>query len=130
MVFVKKMVCEGFKSFRRKTIINFDKGFTGIVGANGSGKSNIIDAFVFVLGELSAKTLRANNIKDLISNGGNGLSQSETASVEIIFDNADKVLPIDAPELSVLRKIDREGNGIYKLNGKKSTRKEVMEMPE
>jgi chromosome segregation protein len=128
MVFIKQMICTGFKSFRKRTIINFDKGFTAIVGANGSGKSNIIDAFVFVLGELSAKTLRANNIKDLISNGGNGMGESDTATVELIFDNHDRTIPYDHDEISILRKIDRDGNGIYKLNNKRATRKEIMDL--
>lgn len=120
------MICIGFKSFRKKTVINFDKGFSAIVGANGSGKSNIIDAFVFVLGALSAKTLRATNIKDLISNGGNGFGPSQTASVEIIFDNNDGAFGLGESEIRILRKIDRKGNGIYKLNDKRSTRKEII----
>ncbi len=125
---IKKMICIGFKSFRKKTIINFDDGFTAIVGANGSGKSNIIDAFVFVLGALSAKSLRARNIKDLISNGGHGMGPSETASVEIIFDNMDRSFSLDLPEISIFRKVDRKGNGIYKLNGKRSTRKAIINL--
>nr|QEE17671.1 Chromosome partition protein Smc [Candidatus Prometheoarchaeum syntrophicum] len=122
------MICIGFKSFRKRTVINFDEGFSAIVGANGSGKSNIIDAFVFVLGALSAKSLRANNIKDLISNGGHGMGPSDTASVEILFDNADRSFSLDLPEISILRKIDRKGNGIYKLNGKRSTRKAIINL--
>ncbi|MHA1584461.1 MAG: chromosome segregation protein SMC, partial [Promethearchaeota archaeon] len=125
MVFIKQMICTGFKSFRKRTVVNFDKGFTAIVGANGSGKSNVIDAFVFVLGALSAKTLRAKNIKDLISNGGHGLGPSQTASVELVFDNSDSSFASLAEEVRILRKIDRKGNGIYKLNGKKSTRKNI-----
>ncbi|MHA1561746.1 MAG: AAA family ATPase, partial [Promethearchaeota archaeon] len=125
---IKKMICIGFKSFRKRTVINFDDGFTAIVGANGSGKSNIIDAFVFVLGALSAKSLRANTIKDLISNGGHGMGPSDTASVEIIFDNADRSISLDLPEISIQRKIDRKGNGIYKLNGKRSTRKAIINL--
>lgn len=126
MVYIKKMICTGFKSFRRKTVVNFDRGFTAIVGANGSGKSNIIDAFVFVLGALSAKTLRAKNIRDLISNGGHGMGPAEVASVEIIFDNSDNVFGLDGVDLCVLRKVDRKGNGVYKINGKRSTRKEII----
>ena len=130
MAYIKQMICTGFKSFRKRTIINFDKGFTAIVGANGSGKSNIIDAFVFVLGELSAKTLRANNIKDLISNGGNGLAAAETATVELIFDNTDRSIPLESDEVNILRKIDTEGNGIYRINDKKASRKEIMNLLE
>ncbi|UYP45082.1 Chromosome partition protein Smc [Candidatus Lokiarchaeum ossiferum] len=128
MVHINKMICIGFKSFRKKTVINFDKGFSAIVGANGSGKSNIIDAFVFVLGALSAKTLRATNIKDLISNGGNGLGPAQTASVEIVFDNKDGAFGLGESEIRILRKIDRKGNGIYRLNDKRSTRKEIVSL--
>ncbi|MHA1718895.1 MAG: chromosome segregation protein SMC [Promethearchaeota archaeon] len=128
MAHIKRMICTGFKSFRKRSVINFDEGFTAIVGANGSGKSNIIDAFVFVLGALSAKSLRANNIKDLISNGGHGMGPSDTATVEIIFDNNDRAFSLDLPEISILRKIDRKGNGIYKLNGKRSTRKAIINL--
>lgn len=127
MVHVKQMICDGFKSFRTRTVVNFDKGFTAIVGANGSGKSNIIDAFVFVLGELSAKSLRATNIKDLISNGGNGLSASTTAKVEIIFDNSDNAFGLNMTEIRISRQIDRAGKGVYRLNGKKSTRKQILD---
>ncbi len=122
------MICRGFKSFRNKTIIQFDKGFTAIVGANGSGKSNIIDAFCFVLGELSAKTLRANNTKDLISNGGNGQPAAKSAFVEIIFDNSDHRIPGNLDYVSVSREVDESGQSDYRLNGKRSSRKEIMEL--
>ncbi|MCF2139813.1 MAG: chromosome segregation protein SMC [Candidatus Lokiarchaeota archaeon] len=128
MVFIKRMICAGFKSFRKRTIINFDKGFTAIVGANGSGKSNIIDAFSFVLGELSSKALRANNIRDLISNGGKGFEPSQTASVEIIFDNSDNGFTLNTPEVCILRKVNRKGQSVYKINGKRSTRKEIVNL--
>src|SRR6056297_3598286 len=128
MVHIEKMILKGFKSFRNKTVINFDKGFTAIVGINGSGKSNIIDAFVFVLGTLSAKKLRANKTSDLISNGGNGLKPAKTATVKIIFDNADKTFPTDRPKVSITRQINQEGRGIYKLNDKRTTRTEIRNM--
>ncbi|MHA1795220.1 MAG: chromosome segregation protein SMC [Promethearchaeota archaeon] len=128
MVYIKRMICAGFKSFRKRTIINFDKGFTAIVGANGSGKSNIIDAFSFVLGELSSKTLRANNIKDLISNGGKGFEPSQTASVEIFFDNSDQGFPLESQEVCISRKINRSGQSVYKINNKRTTRKEIINL--
>ena len=66
MAYIKSLICEGFKSFKERTKINFSNGFTSIVGANGSGKSNILDAFVFSLGELSGNKMRVNKVKDLI----------------------------------------------------------------
>src|SRR6056297_1383776 len=125
MVFIEKMIVEGFKSFRKKTVINFDKGFTAIVGTNGSGKSNIIDAFVFVLGTLSSKKLRANKSSDLISNGGNGLKPAKSASVRIVFDNKDGKIMSNRDKVTITRKINRDGKGIYKLNGKRTTRTEI-----
>ena len=125
---IKTMICRGFKSFRNKTVIQFDKGFTAIVGANGSGKSNIIDAFCFVLGELSAKTLRANNTKDLISNGGDGYAPAKSAYVEIIFDNSERTIPSNSDLLSISREVDGSGQSDYRLNGKRSSRKEIQEL--
>ncbi|HMF34258.1 MAG TPA: chromosome segregation protein SMC [Candidatus Lokiarchaeia archaeon] len=129
MVFVKSMTCQGFKSFKYRTKIRFDRGFTAIVGANGSGKSNVIDAFIFVLGELSSKTMRAKNMADLICNGAkNDKEPSKFAFVEIEFDNADRQIPVNADIVTVSRKIDRDGKGEYRLNGKKTTRTEIQEL--
>ena len=128
MVHVKEMICIGFKSFRKRTVVKFDKGFTAIVGANGSGKSNIIDAFVFVMGSLSAKQLRADNIKDLISNGGNGLGPASFASVEIIFDNTDNAFAVGGKDVSISRKVNQKGQGVYQINGKRATRTEIIDL--
>lgn len=129
MVYIKSLICEGFKSFKSKTKINFSKGFTSIVGANGSGKSNILDAFVFALGELSGNKLRVNNIKDLICNGGtNNGTPSKWARVDVIFDNTEKKIPINADEVKVSRKIDVEGNGKYYINDKATTRRELQDI--
>ncbi len=123
------MTCQGFKSFKNKTKVRFDRGFTAIVGANGSGKSNVIDAFVFVLGELSSKTLRAKNMTDLICNGAkNDKAPSQYAFVEIEFDNSDRQIPVNADTVTVSRKIDREGKGEYRLNEKRTTRTEILEL--
>ncbi len=123
------MTCQGFKSFKNKTKVRFDRGFTAIVGANGSGKSNVIDAFVFVLGELSSKTLRAKNMTDLICNGGkNDKTPAQYAYVEIEFDNSDRQIPVNADTVTVSRKIDREGKGEYRLNEKRTTRTEILEL--
>ncbi len=129
MVYIKSLICEGFKSFKNKTKINFSEGFTSIVGANGSGKSNILDAFVFALGELSGNRLRVNNIKDLICNGGtNGETPSKYARVDIIFDNTFRSIPVDSDNVKVSRKIDIEGHGKYYLNDKKITRRELQDI--
>ena len=103
--------------------------FTSIVGANGSGKSNILDAFVFALGELSGKTMRVNNIKDLICNGGtDGGIPSKWARVDVIFDNTDRRIPLNEDTIKISRKINIKGQGKYYLNDKATTRRELQDM--
>jgi len=129
MVYIKSLICEGFKSFKHRTKINFSRGFTSIVGANGSGKSNILDAFVFALGELSGNKLRVNNIKDLICNGGsNGGQPSKWARVDVIFDNSDRTIPFDSNTIKISRKININGHGKYYINDKLITRRELQDI--
>jgi len=129
MAYIKSLVCEGFKSFKEKTKINFHKGFTSIVGANGSGKSNILDAFVFALGELSGNKMRVNNIRDLICNGGtNGAKPSKWARVDVIFDNSDRTIPVDSNTVKISRKINLKGQGKYYVNDKTTTRRELQDI--
>ena len=129
MPYIKSMICQGFKSFRNKTIIYFDKGFSAIVGANGSGKSNVLDAFVFALGELSGNKLRVKNVRDLICNGGSvEKSPSNFAQVDIIFDNSDGKIPIDSKAVIISRKIDSKGNGNYYINRRRTTRRDLQDL--
>ncbi|MFX0188370.1 MAG: chromosome segregation protein SMC [Candidatus Hodarchaeota archaeon] len=129
MVYIKSLICEGFKSFKNRTKINFSKGFTSIVGANGTGKSNILDAFIFAIGELSGNKLRVNNIKNILCNGGtNGGEASDSARVDIIFDNSDKIIPVETKKVKVSRMINAEGNGKYRLNDKVITRRELQDI--
>ncbi len=86
---------ENFKSFGRKTILPFEPGFTAITGPNGSGKSNIGDAILFVLGPKSSKALRAGKLTDLIYNGGNNRKPASYCKVTLVFDNKDRIIPID-----------------------------------
>lgn len=120
----------GFKSYGTETVnLIFPKGFTGIIGPNGSGKSNVVDAVSFVLGELSTKSLRAKELADLIYSGTRpGDKPSEKAIVNILFDNADHKIPIPLDEISVQREISAGGGGsVYRFNGKRSTRTEIMD---
>ncbi len=129
MPYIKSMICQGFKSFRNKTIIYFDKGFSAIVGANGSGKSNVLDAFVFALGELSGNKLRVKNVRDLICNGGSvEKDPSNFAQVDIIFDNSDGKIPIDSKAVIISRKIDTKGNGNYYINRRRTTRRDLQDL--
>lgn len=123
------MICQGFKSFRDRTKINFNQGFSAIVGANGSGKSNILDAFVFALGELSGNKMRVKNVRDLICNGGSiEKNPSNFAQVDIIFNNSNGTIPIDSKDVVISRKIDIKGNGNYYINGTRTTRRDLQDL--
>jgi chromosome segregation protein len=116
-----------FKSFRRASI-PIPEGFTAIVGPNGSGKSNIVDAICFVLGRSSAKSLRAERFSDLIFNGGKKGKAANNAEVSLYFDNAGLELPMNTREVKISRRIDRRGNSVYRLNDKRTTRTEILEV--
>jgi chromosome segregation protein len=128
MVYIKKLILHGFKSFNRKTIIQFTKGLNIIVGPNGSGKSNIIDAICFVLGKVSAKQMRAERLSELIFKGSENKKPAEIASVSIVFDNSNKKFPYDEEEVIITRKVNRKGHTIYKINGETVTREKALEV--
>jgi len=129
MPFIKKIEINGFKTFGKKTTLMFDKGFIAITGPNGSGKTNIIDAVLFALGEMSARKLRATNFSNLIFHGGlNSNARKKKAKVVIQFDNSDGRLPTDTATVTVSREIDQEGHSIYRINGRKVSRAYAMEM--
>ncbi len=128
MTQINRIGIHGFKSFAHKTEIPFDGQFNCILGPNGSGKSNIGDAICFVLGRLSAKSMRVEKASNLIFNGGKNKKASPEAGVEIAFSNKDKVFPIDAEEVVLNRTISNDGNSVYRINGKKRTRTEVLDL--
>lgn len=127
MIYISKIVLKNFKSFK-KAVMPIKQGFTAIVGPNGSGKSNIVDAICFVLGKSSARSLRAERFADLIFNGGKKDKPAEEAEVTIYFDNAGRELPIESREVKISRSIDRSGNSVYRINGKRASRAEVLEL--
>ena len=116
----------GFKSFPRKTEIPFTPEINVILGPNGSGKSNISDALCFVLGRLSIKSMRAAKAGNLIFLGSKAASPMKEASVELIFDNQDKVFSVDKNEISIKRIVRKNGQSIYKINNETKTRQEVL----
>ena len=126
MVYVKKMVMTGFKSFARRTEVLFDNGVNVIPGPNGSGKSNISDALCFALGRLSIKSMRAAKAKNLLFLGSKYIKPVKEASVEIVFDNADKTFAMDKSEISLTRIVRHNGQSIYKINGETKTRADVL----
>lgn len=98
---------ENFKSFGRKVRIPFLPGFTSVTGPNGSGKSNIGDAILFVLGPKSSKVLRAGKLTDLIFNGGKSGKPADSCKVTLVFDNSDRVIPVDEDEVRLTRLVRR-----------------------
>ncbi|AEC51316.1 chromosome segregation protein smc1 [Pyrococcus sp. NA2] len=129
MPYIEKLELKGFKSYgNRKVVIPFSKGFTAIVGANGSGKSNIGDAILFVLGGLSAKAMRASRISDLIFAGSKSEGPAKYAEVTIYFNNEDRGFPIDEDEVVIKRRVYPDGRSHYWLNGKRATRSEILDL--
>jgi chromosome segregation protein len=121
----------GFKSFVDPTTIHFPSNLCSVVGPNGCGKSNVIDAVRWVMGESSAKNLRGESMTDVIFNGSGTRKPVGQASVELIFDNYDKKLTgeyANFAEVSIKRKIDRDAQSIYTLNGAKCRRKDVTDI--
>jgi chromosome segregation protein len=129
MPYIKRMEINGFKTFGLKTTLTFERGFTVITGPNGSGKTNIIDAVLFCLGELSAKRLRSENFSNLIFNGGSSSSvRKNEAKVVIQFDNSDGRIPVETSTVTISREIDRNGESIYRINGRKVPRNHLLEV--
>ncbi|MBU0460006.1 MAG: chromosome segregation protein SMC [Nanoarchaeota archaeon] len=128
MTKINRITIHGFKSFAHKTHVPLDDSYNCILGPNGSGKSNIGDAICFVLGRLSAKSMRAEKAANLIFNGGKKKQPSSSAYVEIAFDNASKVFPVEGKEVIINRTIKKTGSSIYKINGKKHTRTEILDL--
>jgi chromosome segregation protein len=131
MPYIKKIELKGFKSFGPQVVkVALDKGFTAITGPNGSGKTNVIDAFLFALGELSTRRLRAETAAKLIFHGVEQAGQERTkmAKVVIQFDNADGRMPVDTTTVTISREVYRNGQSIYRLNGRRISRTYIMEI--
>jgi chromosome segregation protein len=127
---LKALELIGFKSFADKTRFEFPAGITVVVGPNGSGKSNIVDGIKWVLGEQSAKSLRGKDMADVIfkGTGTGGRKPANTAEATLIFDNGQGLLPVDASEVHITRRVYRSGEGEYLINGKPCRLKDIRDL--
>ncbi|MBD5431746.1 MAG: chromosome segregation protein SMC [Lactobacillus sp.] len=123
-----ELIIDGFKSFAEKTSIHFNKGITGIVGPNGSGKSNITEAIRWAMGESRAKTLRGNNMKDIIFAGSEFRKPLNRAEVTLVFDNKNRELSFDQDRVAITRRILRSGDNEYLINNQTVRLKDVREL--
>ena len=128
---LKTIKLAGFKSFVDPTPASFPENLTAVVGPNGCGKSNIIDAVRWVMGESSAKHLRGESMADVIFNGSNARKPVAQASIELVFDNSDGTVTGEYGkfnEISVKRQVTRDGQSNYYLNGTKCRRKDISDI--
>lgn len=125
---LKRLEIVGFKSFAKKTILDFSSATTAIVGPNGSGKSNVAEAFRFALGEQSMKNMRGKRAEDLIWGGSHTAPRTNRASVAVVFDNSRRAFKIDFDEVSIERTVFRDGTGEYSINGSRVRLRDIGEL--
>ncbi len=125
---LKSIELSGFKSFAKKTPLEFSSAVTAIVGPNGSGKSNVAESFRFVLGEQSMKQMRGRRGEDMIWNGSGSSPRAGRASVKLVFDNRDRKLPLDFDEVAIERVVHRDGASEYVLNGSAVRLRDIAEL--
>jgi len=128
MTIIKKITARGFKSFAKKTEVLLGDNFNCVIGPNGNGKSNVVDAICFVLGKSSARGLRAEKSANLIYNGGKKGSPAKEAEVSIYFCNDNKSFPVEEKEIKVTRIVKKTGNSKYYINDKVRTRAQVVDL--
>ncbi len=128
---IRKIELIGFKSFKDKTAIHFDAGITGIVGPNGCGKSNIVDALLWVMGEMSAKDLRGSTMTDVIFAGSEDYAPSGMAEVSLTLENDGGPFPVQYmkfSEIMVTRRLHRNGESEYFINKEPSRLRDIQEI--
>ena len=131
-MYLKAVTLNGFKSFAKKSELEFSTPITAIVGPNGSGKSNVAEAFRFVLGEQSFKSMRGKKGEDLIFGGTEGAARSNRAEVVVTLNNpvknGTKLFPVEFSEFNIARTVYRDGQNEYSLNGAKVRRRDIQEI--
>src|SRR5436309_11842339 len=127
-VYLKSITLKGFKSFPDRTRLEFGPGVSVIVGPNGSGKSNVTDAVLWALGEQSPLAVRGQSMQDVIFAGAPGRQASQAAEVELVLDDSEGILGLGRPEVSIVRRLDRSGEGEYRLAGARCRLVDVVEV--
>jgi chromosome segregation protein len=127
-MYLKSINVKGFKSFPDRTRLEFGPGTSVIVGPNGSGKSNVTDAVLWALGEQSPVAVRGHSMQDVIFGGAPGRKASTSAEVELVLDDSDGTLGLGVPEISIYRRLDRSGEGEYRLAGARCRLVDVLEL--
>ncbi len=127
-MYLKSIVLKGFKSFPDRTKLEFGPGVSVIVGPNGSGKSNVTDAVLWALGEQSPLAVRGQSMQDVIFGGSPGRQGARGAEVELVLDDSEGMLGLGVPEVSIVRRLDRGGEGEYRLAGARCRLVDVIEV--
>ncbi len=127
-MYLKRLEMIGFKSFAEKTELTFPERISAIVGPNGCGKSNVVDAFKWIFGEQSAKGMRGEEMKDVIFNGTQTRKPTGMAEVTVVFDNNDRALNIDYAEVAITRRLFRSGESEYLINKQKCRLRDIKEL--
>ncbi len=127
-MYLKSLTLKGFKSFASSTTLRFEPGITCVVGPNGSGKSNVGDALTWVMGDQGAKTLLGGKMEDVIFAGTSSRAPLGRAEVTLTIDNSDNALPIEYSEVSITRRMFRDGAGEYEINGKSCRLLDIQEL--
>ena len=127
-MFLKRLELHGFKSFAHKTVIEFMEGSTVVVGPNGCGKSNVLDAIRWVLGETSAKSLRGAKMGDVVFRGSSSMKPAHFSQVNLVLDNSAGLLKIDQSEVVVTRRLFSNGDSEYLINKQKARMRDIHEL--
>ncbi len=127
-MYLKRLAIHGFKSFANTTTFDFGPGITAIVGPNGSGKSNVADAIRWVLGEQSARLLRTKKQEDVIFAGTGNRAAVGMAEVALTLDNTERWLPLDFAEVEIARRLYRNGESEYLLNGSRVRLRDILDL--
>ncbi|MDR1185250.1 MAG: AAA family ATPase, partial [Coriobacteriales bacterium] len=127
-MYLKSLIIKGFKSFADRSVMNFEEGISVIVGPNGSGKSNISEAVLWVLGEQKSSNLRVQAMEEIIFSGSSARQAVGVAEVELILDNASGTLPIEFEQVAIMRRMFRNGESEYFINGSLCRRMDIIDI--